>query len=535
MALNLASDQIHIESEDLPSLSYAVKSRLESAVENLPAEMLTSILELSQEQLIATLAFRVSAALSGQLPPSASEFLRARSESESEMMFLSKRPSVASSAGQEPKRVLAVDIGATRTKFMLQDLNDDGLISPRLLEPAMSEAIWVEPRDEDKVTQVRRRDSFNLVTAARDVLEPADAAKNLHSHLLSSGIELRTIDRIVFSVPGTVDLNRVSRDEMTVVKNMPSFSPKFRGFDFKKAFLPLLGPNAKVSAVADNLAAAMGVACTHSFTSGLVLVLGTAPAVATFFRQENKVTLGRQDSYLETAIWQSWVWFSKIPLNDPYGYCGGINVHDGGKSYSLRSPDHCKMPHHQARIRFALDDATWKRLRGQHKTLPQEKQGSLSEEEATRIWADRLQSAVNVLALKFHAIYGPPESIFVLGGNSMRCHGRVTQAQYTTPDISTGEKNSIKVHIMPNDEAQQRIHMAGLVNSTKFKVKHVFAPGSDPLSRGWTRGGEIYVWVPRSKKKERDMPSRKSTGGMSVGGLASPRESWVDSDGPWPR
>ena len=100
-----------------------------------------------------------------------------------------------------------------------------------------------------------------------------------------------------------------------------------------------------------------------------------------------------------------------------------------------------------------------------------DKQGSLSDEEATQVWADRLQSAVNVLALKFHAIYGPPECIFVLGGNSIRCHGCVTQAQYSTPDISSGELNSVKVHIMPNDEAQQRIHMAGLVSSTKFKDK----------------------------------------------------------------
>merc|ERR1719313_2225208 len=48
--------------------------------------------------------------------------------------------------------------------------------------------------------------------------------------------------------------------------------------------------------------------------------------------------------------------------------------------------------------------------------------------------------------------------------------------------------------------------MAGLIHSAKYKVKHVFAPGSDPLSRGWTRGGEIYVWVPREKQKRGSSP-----------------------------
>ncbi len=37
---------------------------------------------------------------------------------------------------------------------------------------------------------------------------------------------------------------------MHVVKNMPSFSPKFRGFDFKQNFRRIF-PRAKISAVAD--------------------------------------------------------------------------------------------------------------------------------------------------------------------------------------------------------------------------------------------------------------------------------------------
>jgi hypothetical protein len=41
-----------------------------------------------------------------------------------------------------------------------------------------------------------------------------------------------------------------------------------------------------------------------------------------------------------------------------------------------------------------------------------------------------VQSAVNTLAERFHAIYGPPAVIHVLGGNSMKCHGAVTHATY---------------------------------------------------------------------------------------------------------
>mgnify|MGYP003690631525 CR=1 FL=1 len=96
---------------------------------------------------------------------------------------------------------------------------------------------------------------------------------------------------------------------------MPSFSPRFRGFNFKKEFAPVF-PAAKVSAVPDNMAAALGVACTAPHVqNALVLVLGTAPAVATFFRDPTK-----REKYIESAIWQSWVWFTKIDLADR---CGG--------------------------------------------------------------------------------------------------------------------------------------------------------------------------------------------------------------------
>ena len=116
-------------------------------------------------------------------------------------------------------------------------------------------------------------------------------------------------------MPGTLDLTEaVQKEDITVVKNMPSFSPQFRGFDFKLTFKPLMtNAKAKVSAVCDNMAAAIGCAAkSPEYSNGLVVILGTAPAVATFNR--------KRGNGLETAIWQNWVWFTKIELKDPYGY-----------------------------------------------------------------------------------------------------------------------------------------------------------------------------------------------------------------------
>ena len=31
------------------------------------------------------------------------------------------------------------------------------------------------------------------------------------------------------------------------------------------------------------------------------------------------------------------------------------------------------------------------------------------------------------------------------------------------------------------------------------------APGQDPLARGWTRGGEIYLWVAKGVKTEHEI------------------------------
>ena len=230
------------------------------------------------------------------------------------------------------------------------------------------------------------------------------------------------------------------------------------------------------------------------------MVLGTAPAVASVFRDPSG-----KGKYIETAIWQSWVWFTKIKLDDPHGYCGGLKVTRNG--ITLKPPTSAKIPHHQARIRFALDDATWQRLRGCCEGLPADLQASLSEEEATRVWCQRLQSAVNALAERFHSIYGPPEEVHVLGGNATRCHGRVTCARYSIPDSTYELVGKVPVHIPTDDATQQLLHMSGLVYASCFKLKQVTAPGQDPLARGWTRGGEIYMWVAKGVKTEHELNS----------------------------
>eukprot|EP00301_Raphidiophrys_heterophryoidea_P025826 c8756_g1_i1.p1 GENE.c8756_g1_i1~~c8756_g1_i1.p1 ORF type:complete len:360 (+),score=54.26 c8756_g1_i1:397-1476(+) len=305
-----------------------------------------------------------------------------------------------------------------------------------------------------------------------------------------------TCTQIVFSVPGTVDISTADTDELHVVRNMPSFSAEFRGFDFKDHFKDHF-PNAKISAVSDNMAAALGVACQNrQLQNALVLCLGTAPAASTFFRDPQAYKT--KDKLIETGIWQPWVWFTKIELNDPYGYCGGLKVEDGGTRLVLKPPTACKIPHRQARIRFALDNETWLRLRGQSKVVPQDAQSFLSEEDATKVWASRLQAAVNALSQKFHSVYGPPEQVWVIGGNSTRCYGLVTSATYNVPDTTKDMPRTVPVIIPEDDMEQQRVLLQGLVFSTTFKVKQVFAPGQDPLARGWTRGGEIYIWVKRS-------------------------------------
>ena len=390
------------------------------------------------------------------------------------------QPAAASSSsarGGAPREssVLVVDVGGTRTKFLLVEAT-----RCTRLPPAPTALIWQ-----------------NALLSGPDKFEPASAPRRMRDYLHGCGVDMESIGRLAFSVPGTVDL--AERTTSSVVKNTPSMSPKFRGFDFKEAFRDVC-PTAKVAAVADNLAAALGVACQHPhLRSALVLVLGTAPAVATVFRDPSG-----KGKYIETAIWQSWVWFTKVKLDDPYGYCGGLKVTREG--VTLKPSTAAKIPHHQARIRFALDDATWRRLRGCCEELPEEMQAHLTEAEATRVWCRRLQAALGVLAERFHSIYGPPQEVHVLGGNASRCHGRVTAARYLVPDAMNGQlAREVPVIIPPDDEAQQLLHMSGLVYASCFKLKQVTAPGQDPLARGWTRGGEIYLWVAKGVKTEHEI------------------------------
>jgi len=375
--------------------------------------------------------------------------------------------------------VLAVDIGGTRTKFLLVDGN---WCMP--LPPVPTARIWQNP-----------------ALAGPDQFEPETAPARVRAYLRECGFDLARVGRLAFAVPGTIDLGErdLRTEEVSVVKNTPSMSPKFRGFDFKDAFREVTAPGAKVSAVADNLAAALGVACQQPhLRSALVIVLGTAPAVATLFRDPTG-----KGKYIETGIWQSWVWFTKVKLEDEYGYCGGLKVTANGMQ--LKPATAAKIPHHQARIRFALDDATWQRLRGCCEALPAELQFELSEEEATAVWSHRLQSAVDALAERFHSVYGPPEAVYVLGGNAARCHGMVSTARYSIPDSTKDLRHEVPVVIPTDDAQQQLLHMSGLLYASCFKLKQVTAPGQDPLARGWTRGGEICLWVAKGVKSEHDV------------------------------
>ena len=61
-------------------------------------------------------------------------------------------------------------------------------------------------------------------------------------------------------------------------------------------------------------------------------------------------------------------------MKDKYGYHGGIRQKGPG-NYVENPKSFFKVPHKQARIRFALDNITWQRLRGKHPTFPKEAQG----------------------------------------------------------------------------------------------------------------------------------------------------------------
>ena len=380
----------------------------------------------------------------------------------------------------ESLRILTVDIGATRTKIMYQFGTQTCLI----ISPIDSREMW---ECEPSLTPHQMSRLFQSRLSA-------------HLHQFKIPVEFSDLDAVIFSVPGTVDLTTTTttstlHEDMCVVRNMPSMSPKFKGFNFKLGFIDMF-PNAKIYAVADNMAAAMGVALEDdSLRCGLVLILGTAPAVATFFRSPHNDTK-RVPKSVELGIWQSWVWFTKIPLSDPYGYCGGLAACADG-NFKLRDPKtEYKIPHPKSRIRFAIDGSTWKRLRGRLDWLPLELQGNLPKDRARKVWTQRVQTCVNALTLKFHQVYGKPDIVVLLGGNAMKCDP-ITYSTYTDPDFSRNEPVQVPVKIPPTDEAQMRIHMRGLAQAANYRISQVFANGPDPLARGWTRGGEIYLWSRR--------------------------------------
>jgi hypothetical protein len=373
----------------------------------------------------------------------------------------------------ESLRILTVDIGATRTKMMYQHGT-----SSVILAPVDTRELWSFP-DGSGPHQMAKL--FRARLSNRLVAEVA--AGRLPSRFSDLNI-------VVFSVPGTVDLGD-GGEEMCTVRNMPSVSPHFKGFNFKQGFTDLF-PGARIYAVADNMAAAMGVASFEKFQncqSGLILVLGTAPAVSTFYRGNKKS--------VELAIWQSWVWFTKIPLVDRFGYCGGLRMEPDGRTFRLRDRTEYKIPHAKARIRFAIDSLTWKRLRGRLDWIDHSLQGNLPKPEAASVWSGRVQEAVNALAARFHQVYGRPDTVVVLGGNGLRCVDRVTQALYTDPDYSRNGPITVPVYVPSSDEEQQTIHMRGLAQAGNYRIEQVYAAGPDPLARGWTRGGEIYLWVKR--------------------------------------
>jgi hypothetical protein len=379
----------------------------------------------------------------------------------------------------ESMHILTIDIGATRTKFMYQFGSTN-----RLLTTLDSRDLWVCP---EGTTSLQASKLFR---------------RRLGNHLEKEEIpiDLTCIDAVIFSVPGTVDLTGEDEEDMCVVRNMPSLSPSLKGFNFKRGFADVF-PNAKIYAVADNMAAAMGVASSTTFRNtkcGLVLVLGTAPAVATFFRaphvDEEKKKFPSKT--VELAIWQSWVWFTKIPLTDRFGYCGGLQTDEKG-GFKLRATTEYKIPHSKARIRFAIDSLTWKRLRGRLDWLSRDLQGHLSKEEARDVWSGRVQASVDALCLKFHQVYGKPDIVVLLGGNALKCTNRISVAKYTDPDFSRSEPLQVPIYVPSSDEEQQLIHMRGLAQAANYKISQVHAHGPDPLARGWTRGGEIYLWVKR--------------------------------------
>ena len=147
-------------------------------------------------------------------------------------------------------------------------------------------------------------------------------------------------------------------------------------------------------------------------------------------------------------------------------------------------------------------------------------------------------------------MYGPPEEVHVLGGNATAARGLVTAAKYVVPESRNPNPRSrprgagmggtsaeseeelwqrVPVRVAQDDATQQQVALRGLLYSSHFKLKQaaaraaplcvpplaarpsarralqVSAPGQDPLARGWTRGGEIYMYVPKDGRSEKEV------------------------------
>jgi hypothetical protein len=89
-----------------------------------------------------------------------------------------------SAAGQRHQSVLAIDIGGTRTKFLLVDGT-----TIRRLPPAPTAVIWQ-----------------NVSLDGHDKFEPASAPRRMQAYLQTHGVSMKQIGRLAFSVPGTVDI-----------------------------------------------------------------------------------------------------------------------------------------------------------------------------------------------------------------------------------------------------------------------------------------------------------------------------------------
>ena len=94
------------------------------------------------------------------------------------------RKEKSSASGHRHQSVLAIDIGGTRTKFLLVDGT-----TIRRLPPAPTAVIWQ-----------------NASLDGNDKFEPASAPRRMQAYLQTHGVSMKQIGRLAFSVPGTVDI-----------------------------------------------------------------------------------------------------------------------------------------------------------------------------------------------------------------------------------------------------------------------------------------------------------------------------------------